>query len=76
MSSSRRLSGKGATLGPYLTKVQELLVDFEYYDISYIPHEQNTEADSLAKFASTGDAQQLGLAPVETLHSPSIDDME
>lgn len=30
----------------------------------------------MAKFASIGDAQQMGLFPVETLHAPSIDMME
>ena len=76
MPSSRGLSSKGQRLAPYLSKVRELLLGFEYYDISHIPREHNTEADSLAKFASTGDAQQLGLVPVEVIHSLSIEDME
>ena len=67
---------KGQRLAPYVARVQELLANLEYYDISHVPREQNREADSLAKFACTGDAQQMGLFPVETLHSPSINMME
>ena len=67
---------RGQKLAPYLALVQGLLANFEHYDISHVPREQNKEADSLAKFASTGDAQQMGLVPVETLHAPSIDVME
>ena len=34
------------------------------------------KADSLAKYASTDEAQLLGLVPVEVLSAPSIDEME
>ena len=34
------------------------------------------KADSLAKYASTGEAQLLGLVPVEVLSTPSIDEMD
>ena len=67
---------KGRKLAPYLVQVQELLSNLERYDISHVPREQNKEADLLAKFASTGDAQQMGLYPVEVLHAPSIDEMK
>jgi len=42
--------------------------------ISHIPREENMKEDSLAKLASTGDAQMLGLVPVEVLSNPSTDD--
>ena len=67
---------RGQRLAPYLAQVQELLANLEYYDISHVPLEQNRAADSLEKFASTGDAQQMRLFPVETLHVPSINMME
>ena len=67
---------RGQKLAPYLVLVQELLSNLERYDISHVPREQNKEADLLAKFASTGDAQQMGLFPVEALHAPSIDAMK
>lgn len=34
------------------------------------------KADSLAKYASTGEAQLLGLVPVEVLSAPSTDEMD
>ena len=48
---------RGQRLAPYLAQVQELLANLEYYDISHVPREQNRAADSLAKSASTSDAQ-------------------
>ena len=47
-------------LAAYLAQVQETLNQFEYYAIYYIPREHNQKADSLAKLASTGEAQQMG----------------
>ena len=34
------------------------------------------KADSLAKYSSTGEAQLLGLVPVEVLSAPSTDEMD
>jgi len=41
-----------------------------------MPREENTDADALAKLASTDEAQTLGLVLVETLMCPSIDEPE
>lgn len=67
---------KDRRLAAYLSRVREILDRFDYYAIFYIPREHNQKADSLGKLASTGEAQQLGLVPVETLPSPSIDQSE
>ena len=49
---------------------------FSSYTISQISRSQNAEADALAQLASTKDADQLKVIPVETLNSPSIKTME
>ena len=67
---------KGGNLPAYLSKAWELLGDFYHYMISHIPREENMKADSLAKYSSTGEAQFLGLTPVEVLSTPSIDKMD
>jgi len=46
----------------------------EFHTIRHIPREENTDADALAKLASTDEAQALGLVLVETLMHPSIDE--
>ena len=56
----------------YLQKARELLRSFSSYTISQIPRSQNAEADTLTRLASTKDADQLKIIPVETLDSPSI----
>ena len=56
----------------YLQKAKELLGFFSSYIISQILWSQNTEADALARLASTKDADQLKIILVETLDSPSI----
>src|SRR5574338_1360601 len=63
-------------MAAYLARVQEALDQFDYYAIYYIPRDHNQKVDSLAKLASTGEAQQMGLVPVETLSSPSIDQIK
>jgi len=61
----KEFQAKGGNPPAYLVKAWELLEGFDHYTISHIPREQNTKADSLAKLASTGDAQQMGLVLVE-----------
>ena len=56
----------------YLQMAKELLGSFSSYTISQIPRSQNAEADALSQLASTKDADQLKIVPVETLDSPSI----
>lgn len=72
----RDYQAKGQRLAPYLIQIQELLTGFEYYDITHLPRDQNKETNSLVKFDSTGDAQQMGLVPVEVLNVLSINQIE
>ena len=71
-----KFQAKSARLILYLKKVKELLNDFDHYSISHIPRSENQQADKLAKMASSDDPEETGLAPVEVLRSPSIDQME
>lgn len=63
---------KGIRLAAYLAKVMGLLDHFEHYTITHVPREKNINADALAKLACSGDAQALGIVPVEVLSTPSI----
>ena len=56
--------------------MKELQNDFDHYNISHIPRSENQQVDKLAKMASSDDPEVTGLAPVEVLRSPSIDQME
>ena len=67
---------KGVKLAAYLAKVMGLLDNFEYYTITHVPREKNANANALAKLASSGDAQALGIVPVEVLSAPSIQDID
>ena len=60
----------------YLQKARELLGSFSSYTISQIPRSQNAKADALAMLASTKDADQLKVIPMETLDSLSTQTME
>ena len=72
----KEFQAKGGNLPAYLSKAWELLHDFDRYSINHIPREENMKADSLAKYSSTGEAQLLGLVPVEVLSAPSTDEMD
>lgn len=67
---------KGKGLAAYLAKVMGLLDDFEYYMITHIPREKNANVDALAKLESLGDAQTLGIVPMEILSAPSIQETD
>ena len=56
----------------YLQKSKELLRSFSSYTICQIPRSQSAEVDALARRASTKDADQLKVVPVDALNSPSI----
>ena len=60
----------------YPEKAKELLGSFSSYTVSQILRFQNMEVDALARLASTKDADQLKVIPVETLDSPSIQTKE
>ena len=59
-------------MAAYLQKAKGLLGSFSSYTINQILRSQNAEVDALARLASTKDADQLKIIPVETLDSPSI----
>ena len=48
------------------------LSEFEYSTIEEIPHEQNSNADALARLATTKEAETLNVVPVEFLESLSV----
>lgn len=72
----REYQAKDRRLAAYLSRVHKILDEFDYYTIYYILRESNPKVDSLAKLASLSEAQQMGLVPVETLSSTSINQME
>ena len=67
---------RGAKMAAYLQKVKDLLSTFSSFKIRQVPREQNTQADALARLASTKDAELLEAIPVEFLSKPSIRSME
>ncbi|KAH9751207.1 Ribonuclease H [Citrus sinensis] len=56
----------------YLERVNELLKDFERFEIRQIPREQNQRADALAQLASTPEGNLLRSVPIATIPEPSI----
>ena len=56
----------------YLERVNELLKDFERFEIRQIPQEQNQRADALAQLASTLEGNLLRSVPIATIPKPSI----
>ena len=56
----------------YLEKVKAELQDFSKYEINHIDCENNSNADALAKLATSKDAELLHLVPVEIIPEPSI----
>ena len=63
---------RGPKLAAYLAKVRGYLDQFKKYTIEQIPREQNTNADALAKLASTRDKDTLESILVKYLSKPSI----
>ena len=59
-------------MAAYLQKAKELLGSFNSYTIRQIPRSQNVEADAPTRLASTKDADQLKVVPVEFLDTPTI----
>ena len=56
----------------YLQKAKDLLSTFSSFKIQQGPRAQNTQADALARLASTKDVELLEVIPVEFLNEPSI----
>ncbi|XP_030479418.2 uncharacterized protein LOC115696668 [Cannabis sativa] len=62
----------GEKMDAYVAIVRELLHEFTDYKGERIPREKNAHADCLAKLASDGEIEKLGVVPVERLTEPSI----
>ena len=56
----------------YLKKVRELLKKFVQVQVRYVPREENSQADALAKLATTSQEDMDRRIPVELLPEPSI----
>ena len=67
---------RGTKMAAYLAKVKVELSAFGRGSIEQIPREQNANADALAKLATSGETEALGLVPVEFLEKPSIEGVE
>ena len=63
---------RGEKMVPYLWKAKDLLSAFSSFKIWQVPRERNTQADALARLASTKDSELLEVVPVEFLSAPSI----
>ncbi|XP_024024918.1 uncharacterized protein LOC112092599 [Morus notabilis] len=64
---------RGKKMGAYLRKVKEELIKFKSYEILKVPRVENTNADALAKLASSRDSEILGIVPIEELEWPTIE---
>ena len=56
----------------YLSKVKDSLTQFDRYSVQQVPREKNSNADVLAKLASTKETESLDIIHVEHLSNPSI----
>ena len=56
----------------YLQKAKDLLSSFSSYTIQQVSRSHNSQGDSLARLASTKDAELLEVILVEFLNKPSI----
>ena len=63
---------RGFKMMAYLSKVKDSLAQFDRYSIQQVPREKNSNADALAKLASTKETESLSIIPVEHLSDPSI----
>ena len=64
---------KSETMILYLKKVRNLLKKFALVQVRYIPREENSQADALAKLATASQEDLSRLTLVEYLAEPSID---
>ena len=63
---------RGEKMVTYLQKAKDLLSTFSSFTIWQVPKEHNMQADTLARLASTKDAELLEVIPMEFLSTPSI----
>ncbi|XP_024030694.1 uncharacterized protein LOC112094325 [Morus notabilis] len=60
-------------MAAYLKKVKEALGRLATYDIQQVPRAENSNADALAKLATSRDAELLKLVPMEVLKAPTTE---
>jgi len=60
-------------MAAYLKKVKEALEKFATFDIQQVPRAENSNADALARLATSRDADLLHLVPLEVLKVPSTE---
>ena len=63
---------RGVRMAAYLAKAQELLHALGRYTIRQVPREQNSNADALARLATTRDSELIDVVPVDHLEAPSM----
>ena len=54
-------------MATYFSKAKDLLAQFTKFTMHQLPHDQNSNADALAKLASTKDANILNIILFEHL---------
>ena len=60
----------------YLEKAKTTLEHFEFYTIEQVPREQNSNADALARLATSTEVDELNVVPIKHLSTPSISEPE
>ncbi|XP_062086151.1 uncharacterized protein LOC133792258 [Humulus lupulus] len=63
---------RGTKMAVYLAKAQEMLHNFRRFTIQHVLREYNSNADALAKLATTKDAELINIVPIDYLDAPSI----
>ena len=69
---SGKYQARGFKMMTYLSKAKDTLTQFDLYSIQKVPQDENSDADALARLASTKESESLGAIPVEYLPNPSI----
>ena len=63
-------------MAAYLEKAKSALEYFEFYAIEQVPREWNSNADALARLATSTENEELNVVPIEHLSAPSINEPE
>ncbi|KAL5583038.1 hypothetical protein UlMin_015480 [Ulmus minor] len=67
---------KGEKMASYLEKAKEAMNQFDTVTIIQVPRAENTNADALARLATSLEERLLKTVPIEILEVPSIDKPE
>ena len=65
------LEARDPRMQGYLSQVRRMQTKFESFDLSHIPRDENTHADSLATLATSSVRTLPRLIIVEDLHTPT-----